>query len=399
MRKQWLHVLAPLVLLGLALTLHYRFPQFIENLRMQAFDIYQRIEPRPYTPVPVLIVDIDDSSLQKLGQWPWPRTRMAALVDRLGAAGASVIGLDIILAEPDRTSPANVLPLWASTLEVEKLREMAHLLPDHDNILAAAIAKTRVVDGFALTQRTAPQMPPQPAEIIINGPDPRPFLPTFTGSIVNLNNIGSNTRGSGAFNFLPEADGVNRRVPLIFKLGDQILPSFAAEVLRVAQGADSYEIRISGDQKDSGYGVEAGIQEIRIGALTVPTDGQGRMWLHYTRQDAPRRVSAWRLLQADFDTSRINGSIVLIGTSAVGLKDRVTTPLNAITAGVEIHASIIEQVLLGKYLYRPGWVEAIEFLYFSALSIILILLLPRPPMQNRPENNPMPQAESVKESR
>jgi adenylate cyclase len=377
MRKQWLHVLAPLVLLGLALSLHYRFPQLIQNLRMQAFDYYQRIEPRPYTPVPVLIVDIDDSSLQKLGQWPWPRTRMAALVDRLDAAGASVIGLDIILAEPDRTSPANVLPLWASTLEVEKLRETVHLLPDHDNILAAAIARTRVVDGFALTQRTVPQLPPQTAEIVINGPDPRPFLPTFTGSIVNLSNIGSNTRGSGAFNFLPEADGVNRRVPLIFKLGDQILPSFAAEVLRVAQGADSYEIRISGDQKDSGYGVEAGIQEIRIGALTVPTDGQGRMWLHYTTQDAPRRESAWRLLQTDFDTSRFNGSIVLIGTSAAGLKDRFATPLKAITAGVEIHASIIEQVLLEKYLHRPGWVESIEFLYFSALSMILILLLTR----------------------
>ena len=124
MQKQWLRVLVPLVLLGLALALHYRFPQFIQSLRMQAFDFYQRIEPRPYTPVPVLIVDIDDSSLQKLGQWPWPRTRMAALVDRLGAAGASVIGLDIILAEPDRPSPANVLPLWASTLEVEKITEI-----------------------------------------------------------------------------------------------------------------------------------------------------------------------------------------------------------------------------------------------------------------------------------
>ncbi|MCP4471274.1 MAG: adenylate/guanylate cyclase domain-containing protein [Gammaproteobacteria bacterium] len=377
MRKQWLHVLAPLILLGLVLTLHYRFPQFIQNLRMQAFDIYQRVEPRPYTPVPVLIVDIDDSSLHKLGQWPWPRTRMADLIDRLDGAGASVIGLDIILAEPDRTSPVNVLPLWAPTPEVEKLRESVQLLPDHDNILAAAISNARVVDGFALTQQTAPQLPPQSAEIAINGPDPGPFLPTFTGSIVNLNSIGSNTQGSGAFNFLPEADGVSRRVPLILKLGDKILPSFAAEVLRVAQGADSYEVRVSGDQKDSGYGVEAGIQEIRIGSLTVPTDGQGRMWLYYTTQDAPRRVPAWRLLQSDFDTSVITGSIVLIGTSAIGLKDRVVTPLNATTPGVEVHASIIEQVLLGKYLYRPGWVEAIELLYLSALSIILIFLLPR----------------------
>ena len=377
MRKQWLHVLAPLILLGLVLTLHYRFPQFIQNLRMQAFDIYQRIEPRPYTPVPVLIVDIDDSSLHKLGQWPWPRTRMADLVERLDGAGASVIGLDIILAEPDRTSPVNVLPLWAPTPEVEKLKESVQLLPDHDNILAATIAKARVVDGFALTHQTEPQLPPQPAEIAINGPDPRPFLPTFSGSIVNLNNIGSNTQGSGSFNFLPEADGVTRRVPLIFKLGDQILPSFAAEVLRVAQGADSYEVRVSGDQKDSGYGVEAGIQEIRIGSLTVPTDGEGRMWLYYTKKDAPRRVSAWQLMQPDFDTSVINGSIVLIGTSAVGLKDRVVTPLNTITPGVEVHASIIEQVLLGKFLYRPGWIEAVELLYFSALSIILILLLSR----------------------
>ena len=123
MRRQWLYVLAPLILLGLALTLHYRFPQFIQNLRMQAFDLYQRIEPRPYTPVPVVIVDIDDASLQKLGQWPWPRTRMADLVANLDTAGASVIGLDIILAEPDRTSPANVLPLWAPTPEIETFRQ------------------------------------------------------------------------------------------------------------------------------------------------------------------------------------------------------------------------------------------------------------------------------------
>src|SRR3990172_13379733 len=142
----------PFAILAAMLVLRVVDPGPTGHPRNIPSDTYQRLQPRAYAPtVPVKIVDIDDASLARLGQWPWPRTLLARLVDRLAEMGAAAIAFDIVFAEPDRTSPALVLPFWPPSPEVEALRRHVAELPSHDAILATAFARTGVVTGFVLT--------------------------------------------------------------------------------------------------------------------------------------------------------------------------------------------------------------------------------------------------------
>ena len=372
------HTIPPVALALLnkfnVLALHVRAPRVVESLRFQVFDTYQRLSPRPQASAPVVLIDIDDASLRRLGQWPWPRTRIAALMRRLHDAGAAVVGMDLILAEPDLTSPENVIPLWSETEAVARIRDAFEHLPEHDAILADAIRHVPVVTGFALTQKPNAIRPPRPYSIEIAGPSPLPVLPEFHGAVANLPRIDAGARGVGAFNFLPAVDGVLRRIPLLLRIGEEIRPSFAVEILRVLLRADGYEIRV----EDAGFeGALPAVEEVAVGGLVIPTDEAGRMWLHYTRPEARRSLPAWQVLAGEVPAEALSGHVVAVGTSAAGLKDLRTTPLDLAAPGVAVHAAAVEQMLLGHFLERPSWVEPVELIYTIVLGLILILLLRR----------------------
>ncbi len=376
--RPWLYLIVPMLMLTAALVIHFRAPWYIEELRLQVFDVYQRLKPRIYIPVPVKIIDIDDASLERIGQWPWPRTRIAELIAKANDGGAAVIALDFLFAEADRTSPRQVLPLWNSTAATDWLRDNISELPDHDEILAKTVAEATVVSGFVLTQMSGGPSPKIRWTMTVQGSDPRPLLPEFTGAILNLPQIDAEVVGSGSFNMIPERDSINRRMHLLFRLGDVIYPSLAADTLRVALQATAYLVRSSDFERQPGFsGASAGITTIKIGELAVPTDDEGRIWLHYTEFEPSRYISAWEVLEESFDSRSLAGQILLLGTTAAGLKDQRATPLNPIAPGVEIHASIIEQMLLGHFLLRPGWAEAAELIYLVVLLLFLMFLLPR----------------------
>ena len=137
-------------MLGLALVLRVFVPA-VEEVQLKVFDSFRRISPRVYEPAPVRIIDLDNASLEKIGQWPWPRTVLADLTARLGNMGAAVIVFDMVFAESDRTSPGNVLPMWPATPEIEALRDRSDALPDHDAIFADVLAQVNAVTGFVLS--------------------------------------------------------------------------------------------------------------------------------------------------------------------------------------------------------------------------------------------------------
>ena len=369
----WLHLVVPFTVLAIALVLHVRAPGFVENLRFRVFDTYQRLSPRPPAGAPVVVVDIDDASLRRVGQWPWPRTRIAELIDGLHDAGAAVIGLDVLLSEPDFTSPENVIPRWKTTPGAAvRIREAVAGLPSHDEILADAVRRAPVVTGFALTGKPNPARPPRPYHIEIVGPNPLPVLPEFAGTVPNLPHIDAGALGVGGFNFLPAVDGVLRRIPLLVRIGNDISPSFSAEMLRVLLRADGYEIRVDPAGIE---GALPAIREVAVGGLVIPTDAAGRMWLHFTRPESVHPLPAWQVLAGDTDLERLAGQAVAVGTSAAGLKDLRATPLDLAAAGVTVHATAVEQMLLGQFLERPAWVEPVEFIYTVLLGLTLILLL------------------------
>ncbi len=374
---RWLPLVAPALMLLIVLVVRVKAPHVVEFFQLQVFDTYQRIEPRPYTPVPVKIIDIDDASLKRIGQWPWPRTLLSRLIEIVFEGNPTVLAFDILLAEPDRTSPKNILPLWPDTPEIAHLKRRAAVLPDHDEMLAGAIADKNVVVGFVLNNQLAAISPAVKWRVITAGDRPQPYIPNFSGAVLSLAPIEASAAGNGSFNLVPEPDSIIRRMHLMFRQGGTIYPSLAAETLRVAFAEPTYVLRSAGKGAEPVFGGHTGLNTISIGGLAVPTDSHGRVWMHYTRPEPSRYLPAWKVFEADFDPRELEGYVLLLGTTAPGLGDTRATPLNPVTAGVEVHASLLEQILLGHFLERPGWAEAAEFLYMLILGMLLVVLLVR----------------------
>src|SRR3546814_10550654 len=199
-------------------------PPPLRTLRLKTFDLYQTPKPRQAQPQPIIVVDIDDETLAAVGQWPWPRTLGARLVDKLTALGAVVIGLDIVFPEPDRLSPAR----FATGLPQgdEALAVALSALPDNDAVLAASLAASRVVLGEAGHPRAldASTAPPRVASIATLGPDPRTFVAAMPGVVRNLPVLEATARGVGVFTLLPEQAGIGRRVPAVVAVEGRLGP-------------------------------------------------------------------------------------------------------------------------------------------------------------------------------
>ncbi len=374
---RWIHIIVPLAILIAAIGIRVSLTDIIEEAQLKVFDVYQRIQPRTYEPAPVKFVDLDDETLDKVGQWPWPRTYLADFVARLANAGAAVIAFDMVFAEEDRTSPSNVLPLWPSSPELDALVAKRDALPDHDAVFADVLGQINAVSGFVLTNEVNERQPAIKTSWANSGDDPRPYLPPYQGAVVNLSVIQKAVAGNGSFNLQPEADSIIRRVPLVFRIGDQLHPSLSAEVLRVAQGARTNIIKASGGSGETAYGEHTGLNHIKIGRFPVPTDSLGRLWLHYTDDVPERTIPAWKLFTDTFDNSLVEGMVVVIGTSAAGLSDLRATPLNPALPGALVHVQALEQIFLDYYLDRPDWSFGAEIVYLLVLGLVLIFLLRR----------------------
>jgi adenylate cyclase len=370
-----LDLIAPLLVLIAALAVRMNEPPLVERLRNLAFDSYQRLMPRPVGEAPVRIIDIDEASLAQIGQWPWPRDILAQLVDRLSEAGAAAVAFDVLFAEPDRLSPQNLLQRWQHNSDIARLGEVIGKLPDPDAVLATALGKANSVVPFVLLNGPSRGKPQLKAGFSTAGDDALAFAPAFTGAVVTLPVLESAAKGNGSVTSIPDADGVIRRIPLVFRYEDKLYPSLAAEVLRVAQPDASYVIKSSGASGELSFGAHTGINHIRIGELIAPTDADGRVLLWDSGVHAARFFSAAKVLSRQFAQSAFDGQLVLIGTSVEGLKDVKSTPLSAAMPGVEIHAELLEQIINGQFLQRPDWAPAAELLLMVLLGGLLIFVL------------------------
>jgi len=370
------HLILATALLLLAVGLRIADPEPVARLRLSVFDTYLGLAPRALDPaLPVRIVDIDDASLARVGQWPWPRTRLAEIIARLQRDGARSITLDLILAEPDRLSPGEFAKLFAQQPELAPLVGQASALPSNDERLAEVIGGAPVVLGLA-GDTAGRKPPPAPrAHFAFAGDDPKGFVPRFTGAVESLPVLTERAQGLGAVNWLPVRDQVVRRVPLLFSISGVLYPSLPLETLRVAHHETTVFVRASGGSGITSFGQRTGVENLRIGSIVLPTDGNGEMWLRFSRPDARRYISAHRILDGSYDGKEFAGRDVLIGTSAVGLLDLRATPLDAAVPGVEVHAQALEQMLSGDHLSRPAFATGAELVYLVVAGAALAWLI------------------------
>jgi adenylate cyclase len=377
MGPRLLYALIVGTVIAVALALRIWDPNPVARLRAVVFDTYQQISPRKFDPsLPLRIVDIDEESLKRVGQWPWPRTVLAELVRKLSNSGAAAIGFDMVFPEHDRMSPANTLRFWPQSDALAGLREEVEKLPSNDQVLAEAIGQGAVVLGFIATPQGG-SIPQLKAGFAHGGDDPRLFAPTYPGAAASLPELQDKASGAGSLNWLPEYDQIIRRVPMVVQVGDTLYPSFAADMLRLAQGASTYIVKSSGASSETSFGEKTGIVKIRIGDYEVPTEADGQMWIRFTHQAKERYLPAWRVLNGEIGKEDIEGRLAIIGTSAAGLLDLRATPLEASVPGVELHAQAIEQILQGSFLQRPDFATPAELLYILVLGLLIAFLIYR----------------------
>jgi len=361
-----LHLLVGLLLILVLGGVRLDDPLPVQEMRAQYFDQLQRLSPRAAGDLPVRVVDIDDASLALLGQWPWPRDRMAEMVERLNAYGAAAIAFDVLFAEPDRMSPANL----ARDPQIARiLGEGAGALPDHDELFAAAMQDRRVVLGTADLPAGGASVTTRLPGVVEVGLNPSAGLPMTQALTPVFPILAEASAGIGSVSASPTATPrVIRSVPLMWRTGDGVLPTLALEALRVAFGESTYVLM--GAQGEAGL-----VEAVRIGPFDIPTTAAGELLLYY-RWDDPRLYVPAHELLAEFPSESMaaafEGSIVLIGTSAAGLLDIRTTALGEAVPGVSIHAQLLEQVLGGEFLHRPALLDAIELLGFLAVGGFLI---------------------------
>lgn len=375
---RWSYLLTVAGAICLALLVALARPPFIPDLSRVLFDSYQRLDPREWDPaLPVRIVDIDEESLSQIGQWPWPRSKIAEIVARLKNLGAAAVAIDLVFAEPDASSPEQIINLLPQTPGRSLLEQEGRGQKSNDAILGETIAQANTVLGAILTQsRDAPEYPTK-FGLAAAGDDPHRFLPQFSGAVVPLASLSTPAAGIGALNWLPDNDQIVRRVPLLLMLGDKIVPSLALEALRVGQGASTIVVRSSNASGQTAFGAHTGVNTIKVGDLEIPCDAQAELRVWFTHTEPRRFVPAWKVLSGAIARGDIEGRIVVLGTSAVGLRDQRGTPVDASVAGVEVHAQAIEQAVSGNSLVRPDWSLGAELALAVALAVAIAFLLPQ----------------------
>ncbi|AMN40734.1 CHASE2 domain-containing protein [Rhodoplanes sp. Z2-YC6860] len=363
--------LASARILGAALLLALLFlrasdPSQLEDLRLRTFDVFQNISPRIATQHPAVIVDIDEKSLAKLGQWPWARTHVAELINKISQAGAAAIGFDIVFAEPDRLSPARAVDGFQGV--DEETRNKLRLLPSNDQVFAEALKKSKTVLGITgMPQPVAqPEGLPPIAGLGWMGGDPAPFFIKYPGLLRNTLELEKAATGRGMFSIQQERDGIIRRVPMVMQAQGAPVTSLTFEMLRLVTGSNTALIRMD----------ESGIKTVAVPGLEVPTDAKGRLWVYFARHDPALYVSAIDVLEGRFPADRFAQRLVLIGTSAAGLLDIKTTPLDPVIPGVEIHAQIIENLLSNTTLSESSYSKSSEMVEAFVLGVAIIILAP-----------------------
>jgi adenylate cyclase len=359
------------VVLGLALVASFTLlratdPPLLRQIRDITFDEYQRITPRKFENTPVRVIDIDEASLREFGQWPWPRDRLALLVQRLSDMGAAAIAFDVLFAEADRLSPRSIMRDVAGIDPTLLSR-----LPDNDQLFAQAIADKPVVLGFGLSMDGS-YKPPVKAGFAFTGESPFNAPPRMTAATPVRPQLQINATGLGHISLNPGTYSATvRRVPLLLSDGEQLYPNLALEALRVAQGASTYIVAAAPDIPDT-------LTSIKVGDFVVPVTSSGELWLYTSPDIADRYISAGKVLAPDGlapdVAAAVQGSIVFVGTSSAGLQDIRTTALGENVPGVSIHAQTVEQILSGHFLSRPDWADGMEILLIAVLGTCLVIV-------------------------
>ncbi len=345
------------------------------------FDTYQRLAPRSIDAnFPAMIVEIDDASIAAIGSWPWPRSRMAELVQAISTHKPAAIGFDIVFSEVDRYGGEHLANIYSTA--TEETKQILRQLPDFDLQLSSVIGSrdAYVVLGRAGVNNARHGSPRPPGNFPVGasfeGETPNGLL-SYPSALTNIETLDESAVGHGLLNWEPDADGVIRRVHMMSMVGGKLTPSYPLELVRVATLAAAE--RLAGHPTEIKYKLNTAngqLRSIELGHLTVPVQPDGRAILHFSPPVRGRAVSAHWLLSGAFDPGILEGKLVTISFTGVGAGDLTATPLISANDGGDIQAQVVESILSGAFLTRPGWAPWAELSLAIVVAVMAILIFP-----------------------
>ncbi|BBD07690.1 CHASE2 domain-containing protein [Desulfovibrio ferrophilus] len=376
-RDSW----AFLFVLGMASTmfiawLYMQRPVLLKALDLKLYDQMMRVSHSTETSGTPVIVDLDERSLAAYGQWPWPRYRVALLLAKIRQAGALAVGIDIVFAEDDRTSPKIIQQDIKRDLQVNMgFTGIPQALMDNDQVLAGVLGQGPFVLGYYLNFddghiAASDDCVLHPVSLVEkrskNAPPSKDFMVDAPSVVCNIPALGAAARMSGFFNTNPDLDGIYRKTPLFAHYKGKLYPSLSMATLMTAIGAKQAVIKVS----------EQGVESVRVGGTVIPVDRQGQVFAHYRgpRESFPY-ISASKILSDSLRPGELKGKIVFLGTSAAGLKDLRATPFDPVMPGVEVHATVVDNILQKDFIQRPAWAPGLEFMVLIASGLLTTALL------------------------
>ncbi len=331
------------------------------RLNRPLYDLFQNLSPAPAVSKQVHVVVIDGDSLRAIGGWPWSRYYLARLTDEIAKRGATAIGLDILMPEPDRLAPGHFADLYgelspAAAAEVRALPSMdavfARVIGRSPVVLARAGVRTRSFD--ALDQPATP-LPPEGK---FSGPPPS-GVRAYPQAVTNLPLLDGAPLGHGLVNGDADDDGVVRRVPLVARVAGQPTPGFALELVRVAKSGWLIDLKTAGDR----------LTGVRVAGQTVPAAPDGSLALRFGDWRTIQTTSAADLLRQGLPDDLFKGQIVLVGLTAAGTSDVINTPRKGQTYGVFVQAQAVDAILHGEGLIQPNWAGAVEWVLGALMAL------------------------------
>ena len=361
--KKYLNYSFFFLILILLISLKIINPSFVKSISFLSFDLYQKIFTLDKKESEVVIIDIDEASLGKFGQFPWSRSVFAKILENVNQFEPKAIGFDIFFTEKDKQSPEEIIKSYnLIPTDVSELQE----IKGHDEIFGEELKKTKSVTavlGSSVPSHSNYDRKAK-ARFLSKGGDPEQFTYSYTYSIGSLKQLEDSVKGLGSISFLDQTDGIIRSLPLIVKFNKEIYPTMGLEMIRVGNNQKNIYIELN----------EVGVKRISSRPYKISSDPNGIIWIRYKNSLKSQYISASSVYEGKFPDKLFKDKYVLIGASAQGLFDLVKTPLGVTIPGVEVHANVIENILDQSYLIRNPNTYVFELLFVIIVSILTFYL-------------------------
>ncbi len=361
--KKNTNYIAYLVILILLVSLKINNPSFVKSISYLSFDLYQKIFTLNKNDSDVIIIDIDEKSLGKFGQFPWSRSVFASILEKVNKDQPKAVGFDIFFTEKDKQSPDEIIKSYnlipTDVTELQKLK-------GHDEIFGEQLKKTKSVTavlGSPVPSHSNYDRKAK-ARFLSKGGDPKEFTYSYTYSIGSLEQLENNVKGLGSISFLDQTDGIIRSLPLIVKFNNEVYPTMGLEMVRVGNNQKNIYIEMS----------DIGVNRISARPYKISSDPNGIIWIRYKNPIKSQYISASSVFEGKFPDNFFKDKYVLIGASAQGLFDLVKIPLGLTVPGVEVHANVIENIIDQSFLIRNPNTYIFELLFVFIVSVLTFLI-------------------------